>query len=114
MTAREQQRFEKLATAIRRIAAYMTPKQLQREYCRDDSGLAYAEALEMAYENIREEARAVVHLVRPRKSKSPAASQARTVGSDSLVSAVENRNARIEQPPCAAPEAIEPRGREKT
>lgn len=71
MTEREAKRFERLATAIRRIASYHTPRELQRLYGRDDSGLSYAEALEFAYDNIRGEARAVVHLVKPRKKPEP-------------------------------------------
>lgn len=69
MTATEQKRSERLATAIRRISSYSTPLQLQREYGGGDSGIGYLEALEYAYENMRNEARAVVALVRPKKAK---------------------------------------------
>ena len=74
MTAREQRSYEKLATAIRRILAYHTPKQLERVAGRA-YGLQYMEALEMAYENMRGEAEAVRHLLRPRRAKTPLAGQ---------------------------------------
>lgn len=74
MTAAEQKRFERLATAIRRICNYRTPLQLRRESERS-YGLGYEEALEYAYENMRNEAMAVRSLVRPKKRK-PAADPA--------------------------------------
>ena len=46
----------KLAFYLRRIArGYRTPKHLRRT-CERDFGLEYVEALEMAYENIQEDA----------------------------------------------------------
>lgn len=42
--------------ALMRIASYETPDQLKE----DDYGLGYEEALEMAYENIQTEAKAVL------------------------------------------------------
>jgi hypothetical protein len=68
MTPAEQKRFDRLATAIRRIYSYQTPRQLQREAERS-YGLEYTEALEYAYENMRNEAKAVEALVRPKKAK---------------------------------------------
>jgi hypothetical protein len=88
MTATEQKRFERLATAIRRIASYQTVGQLQRS-CEREYGLSYAETLEMAYDNIREEARAVVHLVKPRKQAGAKVSAAPMVGSQPEVRGVE-------------------------
>lgn len=58
MTKREQSRFDRLATAVRRILAYQTSRQIlrgaERQY-----GLAPIEALEYAYDNLRGEAEAV-------------------------------------------------------
>jgi len=68
MTSAEQKRFDRLANAIRRIASYQTPRELRREYS-DGMGIGYEEALEYAYENMRNEARAVVALVRPKRVK---------------------------------------------
>lgn len=76
MTPIEQKRFDRLATAIRRISSYSTPSQLRREYGGSDAGIDYAEALEYAYENIRNEARAVVSLVHLKRSKSPSVGEA--------------------------------------
>ena len=69
MTTAEQKRFDRLATAIRRISSYQTPLQLQRQYGGGNSGIDYFEALEYAYENMRNEARAVAGLVRPKRAK---------------------------------------------
>lgn len=74
MTPVEKKRFDKLATAIRRICSYQTPRQLQREYGGLDSGIDYLEALEYAYDNMRNEARAVAALVRPKKRSGSAPS----------------------------------------
>mgnify|MGYP001583051696 CR=1 FL=1 len=71
MTAAEQKRFERLATAIRRICAYQTPRQLERSSGRA-YGLQYCEALEYAYENMRNEAMAVRSLVRPKRRSASA------------------------------------------
>jgi len=47
-------------TTLERIARnYQTPSQLARS-CGDDFGLDYSEAIEMAYENMQAEAKAVL------------------------------------------------------
>jgi hypothetical protein len=46
--------------ALKRITAYMSLSQLQREAERK-YGLSYEEALEMAYENVQGEARTALH-----------------------------------------------------
>ena len=46
---------ERFYLALKRITAYMTPKQLERT-AEKSYGLDYVESLEMAYENIRFEA----------------------------------------------------------
>ena len=90
MTTREAQRFEKLATAIRRIASYQTSGQLKRSAERQ-YGLDVAEALEYAYDNIRGEAMAVVHLVKPRK-QAVAKDSDGTERDSQLVPGVETQN----------------------
>lgn len=58
-----EQRFH---DALRRILAYMTPEQLRRR-AEKQYGLGFEEAIEMAYENIQEEARsALVGYRKPR------------------------------------------------
>ena len=67
MKETREQRFE---TALRRIAAYDSPARLRRDSERS-YGLDYAEALEMAYENIQGEAKAVLRGLRKRKPDVP-------------------------------------------
>lgn len=55
---------------LRRIMAYMTPDQLRRQ-AEKQSGLDYEEALEMAYENVREEALAALTGYRRPKKRRP-------------------------------------------
>lgn len=63
-----EQRFE---IALRRILSYMTPDQLRRQ-AEKQYGLAYEEALEMAYENVQSEARsALMGFRRKRRSVKP-------------------------------------------
>lgn len=51
------QRVAKLEACLKRIAkGYSTTNQLRRS-CGNDYGLGYCEALEMAYENIQQEAK---------------------------------------------------------
>jgi hypothetical protein len=60
--------------ALKRITAYMTPSQLRRNAERE-YGLDHAEALEMAYENVIEEARSALRGYRkPRAGTVPALS----------------------------------------
>jgi hypothetical protein len=49
-------REQKLFDALRRIAAYDSPSKL-RKSAESEYGLSYTEALEMAYENIIQEAK---------------------------------------------------------
>lgn len=57
MTEKESLKFEKMRNALLTIAkGYMTPDQLRKQ-CGNRYGVEYAEALEMAYENIQETAR---------------------------------------------------------
>lgn len=59
MNKRDQQ-FNRMLRTLRRIAReYQTPAQLHRG-CGKDYGLEYAETLEMAYENIQQEARSAI------------------------------------------------------
>jgi hypothetical protein len=57
---------ERFSIALRRILAYMTPAQLRRESS-GRYGLEYTEALEMAYENVRDEAQAALSGYRRKK-----------------------------------------------
>lgn len=59
MTAKQRQQYNRMIDALRRISAYQTLQQLQKNSC-NDYGIEYYEHLEMAYENIQEEARNVV------------------------------------------------------
>lgn len=54
-----QERVTELEIVLRRIATYQTPDQL-RQNATSDYGLNYEEALEMAYENIQQEAKAAL------------------------------------------------------
>lgn len=57
--------------ALKRIRQYMTPAQLRRA-AEKQYGLDHAEALEMAYENVIEEAKAALRgYRRPRKQVLP-------------------------------------------
>lgn len=57
----------RLAAALRRIAAYDSPDRLRRS-SEKQWGLAFEEAMEMAYDNIQQEARNALRGVRvPRK-----------------------------------------------
>jgi hypothetical protein len=63
--------------ALRQILAYMTPEQMRR--CAEkEYGLDHYDALEMAYENMQEEARAALKGYRKPKPVPVAASQDRT------------------------------------
>lgn len=65
MTPRELAKMQRLYDALKRITKYATPDQLRRE-ARGAYGLDSGEAIEMAYENVIEEAkRAVKGMKRP-------------------------------------------------
>jgi hypothetical protein len=59
----------RFAYALRRIVAYMTTRQLRRQ-SEKKYGLSYEESLEMAYENLIEEARAALRGYRPKRQNS--------------------------------------------
>lgn len=72
MTKKEREDYERMRIALKRIATrYMTLKQIERD-AEKRIGLSYREVLEMAYENIRDDARDAVRGVR---AASGAASQ---------------------------------------
>lgn len=59
--------------ALLQIAAYMSPGQLRRQ-AQKEYGLSFEESLEMAYENIQDEAKAALRGYRKKKPKpAPAA-----------------------------------------
>jgi hypothetical protein len=62
MSDREQRMYD----ALKRITIYMNPQALARQ-CERKYGLEYHEALEMAYENVLQEAReAILGMRRPK------------------------------------------------
>lgn len=68
MTKRQIQQFNAMRRALINISkGYQTPKQLRKDSERD-YGLDFDEAIEMAYENIQEEARVAVKSVRAIKN----------------------------------------------
>jgi hypothetical protein len=56
-------REQKFYDALKRITKYASPEWL-RSNSERYAGLDYVQALEMAYENMQEEARAAVHRIR--------------------------------------------------
>lgn len=64
MTERQAWQFNRMRRALIKIGrGYQTTEQLRRS-CRREFGLAFEEALEMAYENIQQEAQNAVRGVR--------------------------------------------------
>ncbi|TRM53252.1 hypothetical protein YH64_009125 [Achromobacter sp. LC458] len=64
MSQKERTDYERMRLALKRIATgYMTLKQIERD-AEKRIGLSYGEVLEMAYENIRDDAREAVRGVR--------------------------------------------------
>lgn len=59
---------QRFFVALKRITAYMTVKQIRRE-SETAFGLDHAEALEMAYENVIEEAKSALRGYRRQKPK---------------------------------------------
>lgn len=67
MTDKQKQQFNRMLHALRKIArGYSTPGQLRRTAERD-YGLPYCEVLEMAYDNIQQDAGNAVNGVREMK-----------------------------------------------
>ncbi len=57
ITERQAKQFNHMLMRLRRISkGYQTPDQLRRG-CKGEYGLGYLESLEMAYENLQEEAK---------------------------------------------------------
>lgn len=63
MTSKEKKDFLQMHTALKRIGMYQTPKQLRKDSSKD-WGIDFEEAIEMAYENIQQEAKAGVKNIR--------------------------------------------------
>jgi len=64
MNKTQKERYNKMLLALKIITkGFQTPKQL-RISCKADYGLDYIEALEYAYENMRNEAHNACHNVR--------------------------------------------------
>lgn len=65
MTSNQAKQFNQMLSALRRIAAYDTIEELQKNSGMN-YGADYEEALEMAYENIKEEANFIkdIHFVK--------------------------------------------------
>lgn len=71
MTPHQRKQFNIMLLTLRNIAdGYQAPEQLRRS-SQIDYGLDYEECLEMAYENIQEEARRAVRGVRPIQTPTP-------------------------------------------
>lgn len=57
MTPKQKEQFNRMRDTLKRIAkGYQTPDQLRRN-AEKDYGVSYEEALELAYENLQEEAK---------------------------------------------------------
>lgn len=59
MTPKEKVNFNRMREALIRITKYQTPDRLKKD-SKKDWGLDYSESLEMAYENMQDEARFAV------------------------------------------------------
>jgi hypothetical protein len=62
-TDKRLEREQRMYDALKRITRYQTPMQLQRN-SEKEYGLQYEEALEYAYENVRQEARLAIKRIR--------------------------------------------------
>ena len=63
MTAKEKQNYNRMREALIRITKYQTPDRMRRD-SEKDWGVSFEEAIEMAYENIQQEAKVGVKGVR--------------------------------------------------
>lgn len=68
----ERETIERLVGALRRITAYDSPDKLRRS-SEKQWGLPFEEAMEMAYDNIQQEARSALRGVRIQRAKKVAA-----------------------------------------
>lgn len=67
MTKKREEQFNRMLAALRKIANdYQTPEQI-RKGSKDSWGLDADEALEMAYENLQNEAKSAAKNIRPIK-----------------------------------------------
>lgn len=67
MTPKQAENYERMRRCLRRLASgYQRPSEIRRHSERD-FGLGYTEALEMAYENMQQEAKNAVRGVRQLK-----------------------------------------------
>lgn len=64
MTPKQKEQFNRMRDTLKRIAkGYQTPEQLRRN-AKKGYGIEYEEALELAYENLQDEARRAIKGVR--------------------------------------------------
>ena len=63
MTAKEKQNYNRMREALIRITKYQTPDRMRKD-SEKDWGVSFDEAIEMAYENIQQEAKFGVKGVR--------------------------------------------------
>jgi hypothetical protein len=66
----QQKEINELHQALTRIASYDTPDEIRQDAA-DEYGLDYEEALEMAYENIIQEAKSMLGKYPPNKPVEP-------------------------------------------
>ena len=64
ITENQKQQFNKMLTTLKHIKAYRSPQNL-RKNSEKDLGLDFDEAIEMAYENIQNEASFSIKNVKP-------------------------------------------------
>jgi hypothetical protein len=64
MTKKEESDFRQMYVSLRRINRYMSTARIRRDAENKNSALSYEEYLEMAYENIQQEAKNGLHGVR--------------------------------------------------
>lgn len=65
-----EEKIEKIYKALKRISSYQSPESLRRN-SEKNYGLDYEEALEMAYENVIEEAKFAIKGIRFKSSLTP-------------------------------------------
>ena len=64
ITERQKQQFNLMLNALKKIKAYQSPEKLRKDSKRD-WGLDFEEAIEMAYENIKNEANFACKNIKP-------------------------------------------------
>jgi hypothetical protein len=63
MTPKDKQNYNRMREALIRITKYQTPDKMRKD-SEKDWGVSFDEAIEMAYENIQQEAKLAVKGVR--------------------------------------------------